>query len=33
LETIHHFKTYWEKFEKEKLINDRDALLSDKERD
>ena len=24
---------HWEKFEKEKLLSDRDALLSDKEKD
>ena len=33
LETIHRFKIHWEKFEKEKLTIDRDALISDKERD
>ena len=33
LETIHRFKLHWEKFEKDKLLSDRDALLSDKDKD
>ena len=33
LSAIHKFRTYWENFEEEKLLADRDALLDERKED
>lgn len=33
LKAVFRFRQYWEKFEKEKLIADRDALVAEKDQD